>query len=345
MDLDVSSTPFVSLSEVRRGFADGSVSVSEVPGLFDVWKHDDLFSIHPVSSQHSKDPRPAEWGSGRRAYYECDFFARKLMKRGNDVWCSYVRDRLDHVLDTCRVARKFDFSEGRSRFDSHVLLISLTNDTNRCSLSDAHRDFSLDLHRFLDNLRSQYPDVEFFRVTEAFLETHYPHEHILAVFPVSSFSARRYRDRKGRVRYLVEDPVRDQFASWWHSFIDVRAVTDVRGVWYCLKYLSKDFQDSCKSSTPAFNWLFGRRSYDVSRGFCDALRYVCFSSGGWISPTDPFPLKRVIPSGSMFIGYGRCSNAFGLRSFPIDPPPIGCYGGSSGNRIEGVIEVSRSVVV
>jgi hypothetical protein len=341
----------VSLPDVRRGFSDGSVSVSDVPALYDAWKNEELFYIYAVSSQFSSNPRLAEWGSGRRMYYECDFFSSLMMKRGNEVWCSYVKRRLSDVLDTCRVARKFDFSKGCSSFDAHVLLISLTYDTKRCSLDDAHDNIGDELHVFIDALRRAYPDVEFFRVFECFKRSHYPHAHICAVFPVSSFPAvflSAHQTPKGRwvkSRFTVGDDVRDFISSLWHSWVDVRAVSDVRGVWYCMKYLSKDFQDSCKSSTPAFNWLFGRRSYDVSRGFCDALRYVCFSSGGWISPTDSFPLKRVFPQGCYFIGFGRCSNAFGLRSFPIDPPPLSCYGGSSGGRIDGIIEISRSVRV
>jgi len=191
----------------------------------------------------------------------------KCAKRGNDVYRSRVYRRFK---DLCGISDDLVFFNPKDRGakTTRALWVTLTYDTKLCTFAEAWRNVGVELNRFMAYLRGMFGRVSCCRVFEAF-ENGYPHIHCILLFE-TSFSV--FRDSKGRFRVYEKDSI----AGGWHSNVDVKAMSSMKGGFsYIKKYLLKnnnvDKADSKALLTLGLCWAFRKRAFSVSGQFRKAL--------------------------------------------------------------------------
>lgn len=206
---------------------------------------------------------------------EWQYVAVKCSKRGNDVYASRVKRRLNW-LSNCENVQFFDvsdFSTVKKVFTS-ALWITLTWDTKRGSRLEAwEKDVSVDFNRYISALRRKYGRISVLRTWEATAKG-YPHVHAILLFHEAKFSVFPHlaKDEEGREKLTFRISEKDQVASYWHSpVVDVQAVSSTKKLFnYMRKYQTKTLlaSDSPKGvSTMSLMWLFRKRGFSVSGDF------------------------------------------------------------------------------
>ena len=202
----------------------------------------------------------------------------KCSKRGNDVYSLRVKKRLDWLssMENIQFFEPIDFSVDKKVFSS-ALWITLTWDTKRCSRFEAwEKEISRDYNRFMSALRSKYGEVSGFRTWEA-SEKGYPHCHVVLVFKEAKFTVFPHlsEDEAGKEKLTYRIAEKDQIASYWHSHVDVQAVSSTKKLFnYMRKYQTKTLlaSDSPKGvQTMSLMWLFKKRGFSVSGDFRSRL--------------------------------------------------------------------------
>lgn len=159
-------------------------------------------------------------------------FGMKLAKRGNDKYRWRVYNRFKKVHESLPEVHFFN-NKDRGIKKTRALFLTLSYDTKRGSWQDAWIDVGKEFNRFKANLTKRFGRVSHFRVWEAY-ENGYPHIHCLLFFENFEFNV--FRDWSGRFRIHSKSV----FDGYWHSFVDVQAVYDLRGgMRYIGKYLYK----------------------------------------------------------------------------------------------------------
>jgi hypothetical protein len=211
------------------------------------------------------------------------FLAVKCSKRGNDVFARRLDLKLG-FLDTLKNVKFFDGVnfEKEPYAPANLLWITLTWDSKLCSLHDAWKTSYEELHRFKANLEAHYGKIEWLSFIQPFPDKKgaaygYPHFHLLVLFKEASFNAFPHLEKhegKTQLRYRIREKRELEMASRWHSFVDVQALSSLKGaVAYCKKYAkSVCYGDSDKAVlTEAFSWLYRKKSYTLTHGFQEAL--------------------------------------------------------------------------
>jgi len=209
---------------------------------------------------------------------EWDYVAVKCSKRGNDVYASRVKRRLNW-LSNCENVQFFDvsdFSTVKKVFTS-ALWVTLTWDTKRVSRLEAwEKEISFDFNRFISALRRKYGRISALRTWEASAKG-YPHVHAVLLFHEAKFSVFPHlaKDEEGKEKLTFRISEKDQIASYWHSHVDVQAVSSTKKLFnYMKKYQTKTLlaSDSPKGvSTMSLMWLFRKRGFSVSGDFRSRL--------------------------------------------------------------------------
>ena len=148
-------------------------------------------------------------------------FGVKLSKRGNDVYRGRTYKRFKEVVESLKEVSFFN-PKDRGIKKTKALFLSLSYDTKLGSWQDAWINIGKEFNRFKANLTKQFGRVSHFRVWESF-ENGYPHIHCILFF--ESFEFNVFKDRKGRFRIRSKGV----FERYWHSFVDVQAVYNLRG--------------------------------------------------------------------------------------------------------------------
>jgi hypothetical protein len=235
--------------------------------LYAYWR--DLNEFLILRSQMTN---PKTWAS------EWTYVGVKCSKRGNDVYSLRVKKRLDWLssMENIQFFEPIDFSVDKKVFSS-ALWITLTWDTKRCSRFEAwEKEISSDFNRFMSALRSKYGEVSGFRTWEA-SEKGYPHCHVVLVFKEAKFTVFPYlsEDEAGKEKLTYRVAEKDQIASYWHSHVDVQAVSSTKKLFnYMRKYQTKTLlaSDSPKGvQTMSLMWLFKKRGFSVSGDFRSRL--------------------------------------------------------------------------
>lgn len=205
---------------------------------------------------------------------EWDYVAVKCSKRGNDVYASRVKRRLNWLSNTENVQffDVSDFSTVKKVFTS-ALWITLTWDTKRSSRLEAwEKEISFDFNRFISALRRKYGRISALRTWEASAQG-YPHVHAVLLFHDAKFSVFPHlaKDEEGKEKLTFRISEKAQIASYWHSHVDVQAVSSTKKLFnYVRKYQTKTLlaSDSPKGvSTMSLMWLFRKRGFSVSGDF------------------------------------------------------------------------------
>jgi len=218
---------------------------------------------------------------------EKKYLAIKLSKRGNDVFAERMRSRLDFLKGLSSKDKFFDVSDfkGRNRSKkvmTQLLWTTLTFDSNICDLDSAWKRVRDDFNRWITNLRNRYGKIWYVAFPQAFpgigSAFGYPHIHLIMLFEDQEFTVfpRMERDNRGKLglvfriaeKYEIEDQGK------WHSFIDIKALSSMRGV---LNYAKKYAENICYGHSKesgvnnAVMWLMKKKSYSVSGSFREAF--------------------------------------------------------------------------
>ena len=216
--------------------------------------------------------------------------AVKCSKRGNDVYAKRLDNRLSFLNKVKNVKFFSNVAFDKEAYaESNLLWITLTYDPKLCSLHEAWENSYYELHKFKANLENHYGKIEWLTFIQPFPNQNgeaygYPHFHILVFFKEASFSAfpRLEKDSEGRtvLRYRVKEKREIEIQGKWDSYIDVQAISSVRGASnYCKKYAeSVCYGDSDKAIlNGAVSWLFRKKSFTLTRGFQKALHDLIVS--------------------------------------------------------------------
>ena len=200
--------------------------------------------------------------------------AVKCSKRGNDVYLDRVKRKFS-FFSTLENKILFDFKNRSKKFHKvNVLFLTLTFNIALCDLQEAWEDrVGREYNSWITNLRRKFGHIEAVRTYEAY-SNGYPHVHVVLLFEDVVFNA--FKDKKGTWR-IQEKEV---FEKGWKSFVDVRAIIDLKGgLFYVSKHILKnqliDYPDEESLEkyllTLALCWIFRKRSYAVSKGFIDLM--------------------------------------------------------------------------
>jgi hypothetical protein len=206
--------------------------------------------------------------------------AVKCSKRGNDVYAKRLEMRLNFLnnLKNVKFFDNVDFDK-TAYAEANLFWITLTWDAKLCSLHEAWLNSYRELHRFKANLENKYGKIEWLVFIQPFPDVKgeaygYPHFHIVMWFRDSTFHAFPHleKDKKGvmALKYRVSEKRDIEIASKWHSFIDIQALSSIKGaVGYVKKYAkSVCYGESKKASlTCAMAWLYRKKSFSLTRGF------------------------------------------------------------------------------
>ena len=216
---------------------------------------------------------PRTWSS------EWSYIGVKSSKRGNDVYISRVKRRLNWLsnMENVTFFSPSDFQAGGKKVFSSALWLTLTYDANRCSRAEALERIGEEWNRFLVSLRSKFRGgVSVLRSWET-SEKGYPHVHACLLFHEAKFQVFPWisenEQKEAHLTYRIEN--REEISSLWHSHVDIQAISSTRKLFnYMRKYQTKTLMssDSPKGTrTMAFLWLHRKRSFSVSGDFRAAL--------------------------------------------------------------------------
>ncbi len=218
---------------------------------------------------------------------EKKFFAIKCSKRGNDVFAR----RLDRKLGFLKTneeffdPHKFDERQGHN-VKTKLLWVTLTYNSNRCSLEEAWKNIGFEFNLWITNLRNKYGKVWYVAFPQAFPNQNgkgygYPHLHLIVFFENVDFHVFRRmekdREKKLGLVYRVKEKRDIESQGKWHSFIDVKALSSMRAVWnYAKKHCyNAGFGSSDEASlNNAVMWLYKKKSFNMSGEFRE--KYIEF---------------------------------------------------------------------
>jgi hypothetical protein len=201
---------------------------------------------------------------------ETKTIAVKCAKRGNDVYRARVRKRLVWFYGV-----DLEFFDKKDKVPkTKVLFFTLTIDPKRKSLEEAWETIGLDFNRWITGLRKAYGRISVLRTWEA-QQNGYPHVHGILIFHDRDFEvwSQRRKENGELVWRISEKPEFEAFPG----FVDIRAIRNLATV---IRYVEKrimfgqekDLKDQDPGDlTLALCWVFGKRSFSVSRDLQKAM--------------------------------------------------------------------------
>ena len=92
-----------------------------------------------------------------------------------------------------------------------------------------------------------------------------------------NYEIRPYRNRDGSLVYLIDDELKQNFVDWWgFGWLNVNGVVSIEdGFSYIAKYCIKIAFDRDVPKHRlglALMWVFGKRSFSISRGIIDLIK-------------------------------------------------------------------------
>ena len=193
---------------------------------------------------------------------ECEYIAVKCAKRGNDVYVSRVGSWLRGIGRNL-AGLQHNFQE--NPFTS-MLFITLSYDTKLCSFSEAWQLIGTEFNRYRANLRKKYGKFSVMRTWESY-ENGHPHVHAILIFEEKKFRVfpSYEQNKKGELKLVWRIHEKEELEPYWHSWQDIKAVCNVRGVlYYVKKYIMKcaeySHEDKKGKQTLAMCWVFRKKS-------------------------------------------------------------------------------------
>ena len=338
------------MSDIKSDLSKGNITIDEARSKYNEWKNTSSYLIIATEGYNDavdwetrqkqidylyKRSLPKQRNNPATVYYE-NYFAVKLMKRGNDVYVNKVKKNLQYLLDLCYKNKDLTLLNPKTqRGRSNILRIDLTYDTKRCSSEQSAKRIGYEYNLFLTNLKEGYGKISEFRVFE-FTEKGMAHVHGVYIFHDCNFAVSKMRSRKNNLDYFrVSDYHRNKMRKMYHSNINVYALANSKQLNYCLKYLSKDFFDADASITPFLLSLYDNRAYGLSKDFSSSLNSIIVANGGVaINRLDynKYNSKYNL-SNSQYVGNFSSKMRYDKWVFAVKPPPYSFWN-KNGSEIQ-----------
>jgi len=172
-----------SRKAVLREHREYGYSVSEICDKYSEWVSEDKYMIlnrvelKTVKVRDSRTNTPLI----TRFPINCETFAIKCSKRGNDVYINRVYRRFKSLFSYAKKTVFFNRKDRRGNKKTRALFVTLTYDAKRCSFSDAWDNIGIEFNRFMSYVRKNFGEVSCCRVFQAFSNGH-PHIHCVLLF-------------------------------------------------------------------------------------------------------------------------------------------------------------------
>ena len=257
------SEPFVRLNAVRDLFNSQIFDVEDVIERYRTWVSQDEYLLLQRTVNEPSVHASVKWDS--------QYIAVKCSKRGNDVYRHRVLNSLSSVLQGLPDRSFFNPKERelQKKIRTPLVSVTLTYDTKRCSINEAWDNIGKEFDLWTKNLRKKFGRFSIIRTWEAF-QNEYPHINAILLFHDTDFRVFRY---KSKFRVINKAA----FSQHWHSYVDVRAVANLkRDVSYIMKYITKELFSEKAILTRAMLWIFRKRSFSVSRDFASKMARLDF---------------------------------------------------------------------
>lgn len=249
------------LNNARGILLNDNINVTGLIQVYEKWRdYDEFLILHREKS----------------AGFEQKTVAVKCSKRGNDVYGARTKKRLQFLKQAENLvfftAKDFDCEKV---VKTRLLWVTLTWDSNLCSLKGSWESSQYYYNLWITNLRNKYGKIDVLRFPQASPDKQgsaygYEHLHLVLLFEDKEFTVFPSMNEKCELAYRIEE--KDELATQgkWHSFIDVKAISSMDGVYnYAVRhYVNAGFGPSEEAIlNNALCWLFGKKSYTVSGGF------------------------------------------------------------------------------
>jgi len=273
----------ILLSKVRYSYFTGSMSNTAVLAVYPKWVNQHLYFIR-ARADHSKHGIPMGV-NGTKTFYPCMYELILQSKRGNMVYAARVRKVFRPLSFLCESHKGNDLpfiypTTIKNYYHGSFIWVTLTYDAKRCSKDDAWKNIGNELNEYLSKLRQKYGKFSILRNFEAF-KNGYPHSHMLLLFHDHEFLIKKWKDPSGEYQYIIVSKSdsygstlkldKSYFQHGWHSYVKATAVTNLGGVAYTLKYLTKESFTQNNYNTSAHLWLYKKQSYSMSQDFVKGL--------------------------------------------------------------------------
>jgi len=305
----------IRLQDVKQSYFSGAIDHDTAISFYPDWVKQPLYLVR-VRADHDQFPtnRPVTGvcSSFRMYGKPCLYELMLVSKRGNEVYSAKVRSRFKPLSFLCELNRKNDISflqstKVKNFFHGSFLWVTLTYDTNLCSIDTAWSNVGQELNQYLASIRQKYGRISVLRNYEAFTNG-YPHSHLLIYFHEHDFLIKKWfnpnKKPKPDYEYIVVSKSQGHGGKltqdktylhhYWHSFVKCTAVKDLGAVGYTLKYLTKDMYHQSNYSTSANLWLYHKQSYSMSQDFVSTVSELC-----------DIPLLDYMSSNSNTLKYGK----------------------------------------
>ena len=208
--------------------------------------------------------------------FEQKTIAVKCSKRGNDVYGWRTEKKLKFLKQSEDLVffKPKDF-DCEKIIKTRLLWVSLTWNSNLCSLKESWDSSQHYYNLFITNLRNRYGKIDVLRFPQAFPDKKgsaygYHHEHLVLLFKDAEFTVFPSLNDRLELSYRINE--KDELATQgkWHSFIDVKAINSMNGIYnYAVKHYQNAGFGTSEEATlnNAFCWLFKKKSYIVSGDF------------------------------------------------------------------------------
>lgn len=208
------------------------------------------------------------------------YVARKCSKRGNDVYAARLRSRLGFIqsMDDVKFFDVKDFTT-QKHVKTRLLWVTLTYDSNRCTLNQAWNNCMSEYNLWITNLRNKYGHIDVLGFRQPFPDKEgnaygYPHFHLVLLFRDHELKVfpKMEQDSQGREQlvFRVSEKYDLEHQGKWHSFIDVKALSSARGVMnYCKAYAQNVCYGTSEKAilNSAVLWVYRKQTYSLSGGF------------------------------------------------------------------------------
>ena len=266
---------------VRNQYFSSNIDLSAVVELYKEWRDDAEYFIlrkpsfiHQETFDRDNTSYLGYTGIIKESFDDYQYRFVKASKRGNDVYKYLVSKKLKKVSELDNVT--FFKDDWSCRKTTSLLFITLTYDKNRSDVNTAWNNIGKEFHLFKSNIIKQFGAIEFFRTWES-TTGYYPHIHCVIAFKKRSFEVFTHTDKDGNSSYRIPKKIKDKIASYWHSFVDIRAVDDSdSAIKELTKYITKDLCSEKGDKTNGMIWLFHKQGYSVSKGFVKLVK-GCFA--------------------------------------------------------------------
>ena len=343
----LTNSEHIRLNHIRQEFYNGNISFNEVLNIHQEWKNQHEYIVIAFLKQ---DARSYTNTQGKRLYFDFDYYAFKVSKRGNNVYQKRVQKRLLPLTQYIAKNKDKQFFEPESSEikKTNILMITLTYGIKKClqcrkhfalrltrcphcgstawlqvPIPQAWEHIGKDINTFIARLRQQYGNISIHRAIERY-KNGYPHVHLIVHFHDHTFPVHRHTNKKGKQVWLIPNKDNQAIENYHHSYVQQEGLYSINGLSYITKYITKKTFQNDKNPTLVACWLYGKQQWSISKDFVPSLIDTLGDAedknrlGSFMhnSSKNIFENRK-----SWFVGLIVIQNPSDFIIFKLEPPP------------------------